>query len=100
MGNGITIGTKVQKTQAPQRDGLPPLTPYNVYSQWVIVDAETGEADLNTVRTMAHPIGKVGAGLNAAFDRILKSFADRDFKGYNDLEGYTFAGLVLDPVAD
>lgn len=97
------IATPAQTTQTQTgRPDLPPLTPYNAVSIWVktSVDEESGEVtvDASDLRTFSHPIGKTGAGLNAAFDRILKSIHDRGDKGFGSLEGYKFEALAVVPV--
>lgn len=87
------------QTQNSSRPDLPPLTPYNAVSLWVAVstDGKSGEVTVNPadMKTFAHPIGKTGAGLNAAFDRILKSIHEREDRGFGQLEGYKFEALAI-----
>jgi hypothetical protein len=85
------------QTQNTGRPDLPPLTPYNAVSLWVAVNTETGEVNPADMKTFSHPIGKTGAGLNAAFDRILKSIHDKGDKGFGMLEGYHFEALAVVP---
>ena len=92
------IATEVQKsTPQSSRPDLPPLTPYDAVSLWVAVDPETGEVDSTNMKTFSYPIGKTGAALNNAFDRILKSIHGRGDKGFGDLEGYVFEALAVVP---
>ena len=80
----------------PARPDLPPLVAYNGVSMWV----KTSEDKQPVFNTLRHPIGKTGAGLNAAIDRILRSFEARQGKGFGDLEGYDFVMLGVEPIPD
>ena len=95
--NVNAIAKPLVKTTTTQRTDLPPLTAYDAVSLWVKTDEKSGEVDMSTLKSMSHPINKTGAGLNAAFDRILASFAKRGGKGYNDLDGYNFVALTITP---
>ena len=83
------------KTAAPAnanpRPDLPPLTPYNAVSLWVKVD-KNGKPSMSTITPLFHAIGKTGAGLNGAVDRIRSSFHKNGDVGR---EGTPVAGMQL-----
>jgi len=91
-----TVKPAVQQSSRPD---LPPLTPQDIVSIWVKSDVneETGEITSVLFRTTKTPVGKIGAGLNAAIDRVRASYAKRENKGYNDLEGYDLLLIGVEP---
>lgn len=94
--------THVKATSTdPKFADRPECTAYDVVSIWVKndIDEATGEISSSAFTSMVHPVGQVGYQLNRAVDRLRASFAKRENKGYNDLEGYELFVVALEPSA-
>jgi len=94
----IATKTDTTPTNATSRPDLPPLIAYDGQSLWAKIETNNdGEMTATILQTLPHPIGKTGAGLNAALDRIFASFAKRENKGFGALEGFELVTLGVVP---